>query len=71
MCLGLSHSLCHPCNHNYSFRFYRVTNHENNFALLFCEVWGVNFLKTLNCLRKDCLEINMKQLNEVDIESDR
>ena len=68
---SLSHSLCHPCYHSYSYRFYRVTSHENYFAVLFCEVSSVNFLKSLNYLRKDCLEINMKQLNEVGIESDR
>ena len=69
MCLGLSHSLSHPCYHSYSFKFDRVTIHENYFALLVC-VRGVNFLKTLIYLRKDCLEVNMKQLNEVGIESD-
>ena len=37
----------------------------------FCRVWSVNFLKTLNCLRKDCLEVKLKQFNEVGIESDR
>ena len=49
----------------------QFTTHENYFALLICEVKSVNFLKTLNHLRKDCLEVNMKQLNEVGIESDR
>ena len=62
---------CHPCYHSYSYKFYRVTTHENNFSLLFCEVRSVNFLKTLNYLGKDCLEVNMKQSNEVGIKSDR
>ena len=70
MCLGLFHSLCHPCYHSYSHIFYRVTAHENYFALLFCEVRSVNFLKRLNDLSKDCLKVNMKQLSEAGIESD-
>ena len=71
MCLGLSHRFCHPCYNSYCYRFYRVTTDENYFAMLFYEVRSVNFLKALNYLRKDCLEVNMKQFNEVGIESDR
>ena len=47
---------------------FRFATHENYFAQLLSERRSVNFLKTLNYLRKDCLEVNMKQLNEVGIE---
>ena len=67
----MSHSLWHPCYHSYNYRFYRVIAHLNYFALLFCEVRSVNFLKSLKYLREDCLEEKMKQINEVGIESDR
>ena len=67
----MSHSLCHPCNLSYSYRFNRVTTYENCFSQLFCEVRSVSFLKPLNNLRKYCLDVNMKQINEVGIESDR
>ena len=50
---------------------YNVTTHENCIELVFCEVRSVNVLKTLNYLRKACLEVNMKQLTKVGIESDR
>ena len=48
-----------------------LQTHEHFIVLDFCEVWSVNFLKTLNYLIKVCFEVNMKQLNKVSSESDR
>ena len=62
---------CHPCYRSCNDKLYSVTPHETNIALDFCEVGSVSFLKTLNYLIKVYLEVTMKQLTEVDSESDR
>ena len=45
VCLGMSHSVCHPCYRSCRYILYIVTTYEQYIALHMCEVLSVNFIK--------------------------